>query len=48
MNKSRAMISQTAAKNQHIIPRTYMRNWCYSGDSVWTINKNKRWIGYTE
>ena len=34
--------AQTAAKNQHIVPQTYMRNWCYSGDSVWTINKNKR------
>lgn len=42
MNNSQALISQTAAKNQHIIPQTYMRNWCYSGDSVWTINKNKR------
>lgn len=30
---------QAAAKNQHIVPQTYMRNWCYSGDSVWTLNK---------
>lgn len=31
--------SENVAKNQHLIPQTYMRNWCYSGDSVWTINK---------
>jgi len=31
--------TENVAKEQHLIPRTYMRNWCYSGDSVWTIDK---------
>jgi hypothetical protein len=31
--------SGNVAKNQHLIPQTYLRNWCYSKNSVWTINK---------
>lgn len=36
---SKFSTSENAAKNQHLIPQTYMKNWCYSGNSVWTIDK---------
>ncbi|MGO5315162.1 DUF4238 domain-containing protein [Bilifractor sp. LCP21S3_A7] len=27
------------SKYHHLVPRTYMKPWCYSGDIVWTYDK---------
>lgn len=29
-------------KRHHVVPQTYMKKWCYSGDSVFTYDKDKR------
>lgn len=39
LSNSHPTNSVKVAKIQHLIPQTYMRPWCYSGDSVWTIDK---------
>ena len=39
MSNSHPTNSVKVAKIQHLIPQTYMRSWCYSGDSLWTIDK---------
>lgn len=33
-------MASNEAVYHHLIPKTYMKPWCFSGDSVWTYDKN--------
>ncbi|MGE5417485.1 MAG: DUF4238 domain-containing protein [Acidobacteriota bacterium] len=36
---------QQITKNDHLVPRTYLRPWCYSNDSLYVLDKATRKIG---